>query len=485
MANIRSCNKHNMIACVEKTAQNADFYQIIDFLTGCSINTLCWVDPDLIGPWLQQFWATATLKVINDVPHIRAKVAGKKILISEATIRADLLFDDENGVDCFPKQVIWDVLRDIGYEALHGNNWNKHCLSFAFLVGSFKLFFEQTVRGSRQTSGLYTIRFSSIPDVVTALAAGGSTGTSPHLGLQDQQGSCSGISTQKCAHSQSAAHSQVLLQYNMCFKHLEEDEGLLDIYALNWEVRRLKSKLFSKLNKYSAQSKLKKLSKFTKRLSILSHTNQPQQPTLGTDPQRQWAKATNMVEEPKKKKFKLFNNIRAWKTTNDEVVARKIQAELGAERRKIRGLRIERKTSKSYLRKTSSLLKKGNQIDEFLKRSQDTKICKASIPDKGIVYERFKASIKRSFKDFIPYGFQRKKWGNVEGKRSKRLLRKRKATISEEEQAIKKPKLGTETIDELRNYLGLLGTLKKSVLRIRVTRRESPRITELQVIDFT
>ncbi|GJS49329.1 hypothetical protein Tco_0599450 [Tanacetum coccineum] len=31
-------------------------------------------------------------------------------------IRADLLFDDENGVDCFPKQVIWDTLRDIGYE---------------------------------------------------------------------------------------------------------------------------------------------------------------------------------------------------------------------------------------------------------------------------------------------------------------------------------------------------------------------------------
>ncbi|GJT55742.1 hypothetical protein Tco_0990796 [Tanacetum coccineum] len=116
MANIRSCNKHNMIACVEKTAQNADFYQIIDFLTGCSINYSLLVDPDLIGPWLQQFWATASLQVINDVPHIRAKVAGKKILISEATIRADLLFDDENGVDCFPKQVIWDTLRDIGYE---------------------------------------------------------------------------------------------------------------------------------------------------------------------------------------------------------------------------------------------------------------------------------------------------------------------------------------------------------------------------------
>ncbi|GJY81616.1 hypothetical protein Tco_0494367 [Tanacetum coccineum] len=116
MANIRTCNKHNMIACVEKTAHNADFYQIIDYLTGCSINYSLLVDPDLIGPWLQQFWATASLRVINEVPHIRAMVAGKRILISEETIRADLLFDDADGVDCFPKQVIWDSLRDIGYE---------------------------------------------------------------------------------------------------------------------------------------------------------------------------------------------------------------------------------------------------------------------------------------------------------------------------------------------------------------------------------
>ncbi|GJR29817.1 hypothetical protein Tco_1106049 [Tanacetum coccineum] len=31
-------------------------------------------------------------------------------------IGADLLFDDADGVDCFPKQVLWDSLRDIGYE---------------------------------------------------------------------------------------------------------------------------------------------------------------------------------------------------------------------------------------------------------------------------------------------------------------------------------------------------------------------------------
>ncbi|GJU56710.1 reverse transcriptase domain-containing protein [Tanacetum coccineum] len=34
----------------------------------------------------------------------------------ESREKADLLFDDAHGVDCFPKQVIWDLLRDIGYE---------------------------------------------------------------------------------------------------------------------------------------------------------------------------------------------------------------------------------------------------------------------------------------------------------------------------------------------------------------------------------
>ncbi|GKC87789.1 hypothetical protein Tco_1148438 [Tanacetum coccineum] len=116
MANIRTCNKHNMIACVEKTEHNANFYQIVDYLTGCSINYSLLVDPDLIGLWLQQFWATASLRVINEVPHIRAMVAGKRGLISEETIRADLLFNDADGIDCFLKQVLWDSLRDIGYE---------------------------------------------------------------------------------------------------------------------------------------------------------------------------------------------------------------------------------------------------------------------------------------------------------------------------------------------------------------------------------
>ncbi|GJT77752.1 hypothetical protein Tco_1044477 [Tanacetum coccineum] len=116
MAIMNSCNKHNMIACVEKTERNADFHDVIDFLTGCSVNYALLVSPDVIQQWIQQFWNTAKERMINEVAHIEAKVAGKKILVSEASVRTDLMFNDEDGTNCFDNQVIWDTLRDIGYE---------------------------------------------------------------------------------------------------------------------------------------------------------------------------------------------------------------------------------------------------------------------------------------------------------------------------------------------------------------------------------
>ncbi|GJT27735.1 copia protein [Tanacetum coccineum] len=73
----------------------------------------------------------------------------------------------------------------------------------------------------------------------------------------------------------------------------------------------------------------------------------------------------------------------------------------------------------------------------------------------------------------------RERKGDVEGK-AKRLLRKRKATIAEE-QPSKKPKLRTETIDELRNYLRVVDFEKNA--QDRESLEGISMITELQVID--
>ncbi|GJS28463.1 ribonuclease H-like domain-containing protein [Tanacetum coccineum] len=71
-----------------------DFHDVIDFLTGCSVNYALLVSPDVIQQWIQQFWNTAKVRMINEVAHIAAKG-------------------------------IWDFLRDIGYEG------NLQLLSFS------------------------------------------------------------------------------------------------------------------------------------------------------------------------------------------------------------------------------------------------------------------------------------------------------------------------------------------------------------------
>ncbi|GJS34273.1 retrovirus-related pol polyprotein from transposon TNT 1-94 [Tanacetum coccineum] len=78
--------------------RNADFHEVIDFLTGCCVNYALLVSPDVIQQWIQQFWSTAKVRMINDVAHIAAKVDGQKILVSEASVRTILVFHDEDDI---------------------------------------------------------------------------------------------------------------------------------------------------------------------------------------------------------------------------------------------------------------------------------------------------------------------------------------------------------------------------------------------------
>ncbi|GJY10647.1 hypothetical protein Tco_0378832 [Tanacetum coccineum] len=77
--------------------------------------------------------------------HITAKVAGKVVSISEASIRTDLYFDDADGIDTLPNQAIFNAIQLMGYEgdlnvltfnkALFSPQWRflfhtiNHCLS--------------------------------------------------------------------------------------------------------------------------------------------------------------------------------------------------------------------------------------------------------------------------------------------------------------------------------------------------------------------
>ncbi|GKA25793.1 putative ribonuclease H-like domain-containing protein, partial [Tanacetum coccineum] len=68
------------------------------------------VSPVVSTTFVKQFWMSAKSKIINNVRYITAKVDGKPVSISEASIRSDLLFDDADGIDSLPNQAIFDAI---------------------------------------------------------------------------------------------------------------------------------------------------------------------------------------------------------------------------------------------------------------------------------------------------------------------------------------------------------------------------------------
>ncbi|GJX83502.1 hypothetical protein Tco_0332983 [Tanacetum coccineum] len=204
-----------MIACVEKTAQNADFYQIIDYLTGCSINYSLLVDPDLIGPWLQQFWATASLRVINDVPHIRAMVAGKKIFNFERNHSEMIYSLMSHGVDCFLSNPQWKYLVHVLLHCLSpkSTSWEQFGTNIAsalvegvtrpknFLPSvtlPFKVFTFMRKHSPKFSCRIYSLA-SNMLEVVTALAAEEEHSTSPHSRAASSARDAQGTPTQSAA----------------------------------------------------------------------------------------------------------------------------------------------------------------------------------------------------------------------------------------------------------------------------------------------
>ncbi|GJT47185.1 hypothetical protein Tco_0955900 [Tanacetum coccineum] len=65
-------DQHNMVACLERTEENAEFHQIVDFLTTSSIHYALTVSPTIYASYIEQFWNTANSQTVNDVKQIHA-----------------------------------------------------------------------------------------------------------------------------------------------------------------------------------------------------------------------------------------------------------------------------------------------------------------------------------------------------------------------------------------------------------------------------
>nr|GEW99826.1 retrotransposon protein, putative, unclassified [Tanacetum cinerariifolium] len=89
--------------------------QLLDYGEGClEWNGKAAKDEIVFTSCIEQFWTTAKAKNINGKAQIHANVDGKKVIISEASVKRDIRFGDEGEIDCFSNEVIFEQLTLMG-----------------------------------------------------------------------------------------------------------------------------------------------------------------------------------------------------------------------------------------------------------------------------------------------------------------------------------------------------------------------------------
>ncbi|GJY84212.1 hypothetical protein Tco_0497588 [Tanacetum coccineum] len=110
MANLKFADTHNMVAFLSKPEESDGFEQIVDFLNAHPIIYALTVNPTIYISCIEQFRSTVKAKTINGEVQLYALVDGKKVIITESTVRRDLQLEDAEGVDCLPNSTIFEQL---------------------------------------------------------------------------------------------------------------------------------------------------------------------------------------------------------------------------------------------------------------------------------------------------------------------------------------------------------------------------------------
>ncbi|GJX46997.1 hypothetical protein Tco_0272187 [Tanacetum coccineum] len=141
-------------------AESDGFEQIVDFLNAQPIRYALTVNPTIYISCIEQLWSTDVVKTINGEVQLHALVDGKKIIISEASVRRDLKLEDEEGIDCLPNSTIFEQLALIPKTTA----WNEFsstiasaiiCLATNQKLNFSKFIFEGMIRNLDNVSGKF------------------------------------------------------------------------------------------------------------------------------------------------------------------------------------------------------------------------------------------------------------------------------------------------------------------------------------------
>ncbi|GJY01218.1 hypothetical protein Tco_0359370 [Tanacetum coccineum] len=118
MSNLKFAETHNLVTFLEKPEESDGFEGIIDFLNVSSIRYALTVNPTIYTSCIKQFWATAKAKTIDGEVQIQALVDGKKVIVTEMSVRRALQLKDAEGTECLPNATIFAKLERMRNENL-------------------------------------------------------------------------------------------------------------------------------------------------------------------------------------------------------------------------------------------------------------------------------------------------------------------------------------------------------------------------------
>ncbi|GJY11647.1 hypothetical protein Tco_0380956 [Tanacetum coccineum] len=131
MSTLKFAKTHNLVAFLDKLKESSRFEGIIDFMNASYIKYALTVNPTVYESCIKQFWAIAKAKIVNGERQIQALVDKKKVIITEKSVRSDLILEDAEGTDCLPNDVIFEQLTLMSAKT---TTWNEFSSTMASAI---------------------------------------------------------------------------------------------------------------------------------------------------------------------------------------------------------------------------------------------------------------------------------------------------------------------------------------------------------------
>ncbi|GJZ51419.1 retrotransposon protein, putative, ty1-copia subclass [Tanacetum coccineum] len=159
MTTLQFADTYNLVMFLSKPAESEGFEQIVDFLNANPIKYALTINPTIYTSCIEQFWATVKVKTVNGEIQLQALVDGKKIIVSEASVRRDLQLNDEEGTDCLPNATSFEELTRMGAKTTAWNEFSSIvasviiCLVINQKFNFSNYIFESMVKNLENVSG--------------------------------------------------------------------------------------------------------------------------------------------------------------------------------------------------------------------------------------------------------------------------------------------------------------------------------------------